>query len=80
MLAVLFTVNLSLDTLNDSLLLLKDQVKLLGSGNESTRHNTLRFEPILAPTGDFLSNWHLGASEMMNSGKVEYENRLETHK
>jgi hypothetical protein len=59
--------------------LLKDQVKLLGSGNESTWHNTLRFEPILAPMEDLFPNWHLGASEMMNSGKVEHENSRETH-
>jgi hypothetical protein len=79
MLAVLFTVNLSLDTLYDSLLLLKVQVKLFGSGNESTGHNTLRLEPIFAPTEDLFSNAHLGASEIMNRGKVEYENSLETH-
>ena len=79
MLVVLFTINLSLDTSYDSLLLLKDQVKLLGSGNESTRHNTLRFEPILAPIEDLFSNWHLGASEMMNGRKVEYEKSFETH-
>ena len=70
--AVLVTLHLSLDTLYDSLLLLKDQVKLLGSGNESTRHNTLRFEPISAPTEDLFSNWHLLASEMINNSEFEY--------
>ena len=58
-----FTVNLSLGTLNESLLLLKDQVKLLGLGNESTLHNTVKFDPILAPIEVLLLSMHFGASE-----------------
>ena len=52
-------------------------MKLFGSGNESTWHNTLRFEPILVPTEDLFSNWQLGATEIMNSGKVEHGNSIE---
>ena len=63
MLDVPFTVNLSLGTLNESLLLLKDQVKLLGLGNESTLHSTVKFDPILAPIEVLLLSMHFGASE-----------------
>ena len=53
-------------------------MKVFGSGNESTRHNAVKLEPIFTPTVDLFSFLHLGASEIIDE-KLEPQNGFQTY-